>query len=188
MEFRRDRDTGKVFEILDGMMLKDGYLYKRVAIDSLSIWGVTPSEDEILKFQPAENNESVEVEWLTQLYGDRKKKRTIKLDKGSEKGEGSSGSSSVKKFELYDLVCLRLVLEKILPHDSLCCGCFNSSDFLFCSYSRKDFGLIVGIEKEDGYKVYIIYLVPSLYPNLFIFIHESSSHTHIIYSTFLAPL
>lgn len=87
-------------------MLKDGYLYKRVAIDSLSFWGVMPSDEELLKFQPPENKESSEVEWLAQLYGDKKKKRTIKYEKSGEKGEGSSSSSSTKKYELYDLVSL----------------------------------------------------------------------------------
>ncbi|KAL0286332.1 UNVERIFIED_CONTAM: protein RNA-directed DNA methylation 3 [Sesamum angustifolium] len=48
IQFRRDRETNQMFEILDGMMLKDGYLYKKVSIDSLSLWGVMPTEDELL--------------------------------------------------------------------------------------------------------------------------------------------
>lgn len=107
IQYRRDRETGKVFEVLDGLMLKDGYLYKRVSLDSLSFWGVMPTEEELLKFQPPENNESSEVEWLAELYGDKKKKkRTVKYEKGGEKGEGSSSSTSTKKYELYDLVSL----------------------------------------------------------------------------------
>lgn len=102
IQYRRDRDTGKMFEVLDGLMLKDGYLYKRVSIDSLNFWGVVPSEEELLKFKPSENNESDNLEWLTQLYGGPKKKRMIGNGKGGEKGESSSGSGS---FELYSLVC-----------------------------------------------------------------------------------
>ncbi|KAJ4720705.1 Transcription elongation factor Spt5 [Melia azedarach] len=125
IQYRRDRETGKVFENLDGMMLKDGYLYKKVSIDSLSCWGVVPSEEEVLKFQPSESNESADLEWLSQLYGGQKKKRTITVDKGGDKGEGSSGSSLENSFELYELVC----------------------------FGRKDFGLIVSMEKDDHYKI-----------------------------------
>jgi hypothetical protein len=105
IQYRRDRDTNKVFEVLDGQMLKDGYLYKKVSIDSLSCAGVVPSEEELLKFKSSEKNEADDLEWLSQLYGDRKKKRTIRIDKGGGKGEGSSGSSGVNSFELYDLAC-----------------------------------------------------------------------------------
>lgn len=105
IQYRRDRDTNKVFAILDGLMLKDGYLYKKVSIDSLSCWGVKPSEEELLKFKPSENGESDDLEWLSQLYGEKKKKQVIKSDKGVGKGEGASGSGGVNSFELHDLVC-----------------------------------------------------------------------------------
>ncbi|XP_056168939.1 protein RNA-directed DNA methylation 3 isoform X2 [Syzygium oleosum] len=125
MQYRRDRETGKHFEVLDGLMLKDGYLYKRMSLEALSFWSVMPSEEELLKFQPAENNESGDVEWLSQLYGDKKKKRMVECDKGGEKGDGSSSSNSAKKYELYELVSL----------------------------GGKDFGLIVGFDKDDSYKI-----------------------------------
>lgn len=105
MHFRRDRETGKVFEILDGMLLKDGYLYKKVSLDSLNLWGVVPKEEELLKFAPSENDEVNDLEWLTQIYGEPKNKRVIRGDKGGGKGEGSSSSNGVDGFELYDLVC-----------------------------------------------------------------------------------
>ncbi|XP_027365763.1 protein RNA-directed DNA methylation 3 [Abrus precatorius] len=125
IQFRRDRDTGKVFEVLDGLMLKDGYVYKKVSPDSLSLWGVVPTEEELLKFGSSENNESNDLEWLSQLYGDSKKKRVIRADKGGGKGESSSGSGVVNGFELYDLVC----------------------------FGKKDFGVIVGMDKDDTYKI-----------------------------------
>lgn len=86
-------------------MLKDGYLYKKVSIDSLSCWGVTPSEGELQKFATSNNGESVDLEWLSQLYGEQKQKRPRKNDKGGEKGGGSSGSSMANSFDLHDLVC-----------------------------------------------------------------------------------
>ncbi|XP_022765470.1 protein RNA-directed DNA methylation 3 isoform X2 [Durio zibethinus] len=125
IQYRRDRDTGIGYQILDGMMLKDGYLYKKVSIDSLSCWGVIPTEEELLKFSHSDHNESDDLEWLSQLYGEKKRKKTITNDKGGEKGEGSSGFDMENSFELYNLVC----------------------------FGRKDFGLIVGMEKDDRYKI-----------------------------------
>lgn len=87
-------------------MLKDGYLYKKASIDSLSCWDVTPSEEELLKFTSSNTDESVDLEWLSQLYGERKQKRIPpQSDKGGGKGEGSSSCSMLNGFELYDLVC-----------------------------------------------------------------------------------
>lgn len=67
---------------------------------------------ELLKFKPYENNESDDLEWLSQLYGERKKTQIVgnlrsgkSSDKGGGKGEGSSGSGGVNSFELHDLVC-----------------------------------------------------------------------------------
>ncbi|KAJ1436249.1 Transcription elongation factor Spt5, NGN domain [Sesbania bispinosa] len=126
IQFRRDQDTGKVFEVLDGLLLKDGFVYKKVSPDSLSLWGVEPTEEELLKFGSSENNESNDLEWLSQLYGDSKKKRVIGgADKGGGKGEGSSSSGVVNGFELFDLVC----------------------------FGKKDFGLIISMDKEDNYKI-----------------------------------
>lgn len=108
IQYRRDRDSGKLFEVLDGQMLKDGYLYKKISLDSLSCWGVLPSHEEQLKFNLSEKNESNDLEWLSMLYNVRqKKKRILKSDKGSGKGEGAASSSStVNNFELHDLVCI----------------------------------------------------------------------------------
>ncbi|KAK4367078.1 hypothetical protein RND71_014958 [Anisodus tanguticus] len=129
IQCRKDRDTNLIFEILDGKMLKDGYLYKKVGTDSLSYWGVAPTEAELLKFEPSSNDESRDVEWLTQLYGDRKKKRItndFKVGrKGGEKGESSSSSSMENNFEVDDLVF----------------------------FGRNDFGIIIGKEKDDSFKI-----------------------------------
>ncbi|GFZ14691.1 kow domain-containing transcription factor 1 [Actinidia rufa] len=129
IQYRRDRDTGLAFEVLDGHQLKDGYLYKKVSLDSLSFWSVMPSEDELLKFEPAQKDESDCQEWLEQLFGEPIKKPSMNCDKGSGKGEGgkgesSSSSSKASSFEVHDLVL----------------------------FGRKDFGVIVGTEKDDYYK------------------------------------
>ncbi|KAH9617774.1 hypothetical protein KSS87_011811 [Heliosperma pusillum] len=131
MQYRRDRDTGKVFEFLDGLMLKDGFLFKKVSIDSLAFWDVNPTEDELQKFIPPCHDESDNVEWLSQLYGEKKKcdvkiisKGDVKGGKGG-KGEGSSGSNEQSGFEVHDLVL----------------------------FGKRDFGMVIGMEKDEKYKV-----------------------------------
>ncbi|CAA7033948.1 unnamed protein product [Microthlaspi erraticum] len=126
IQSRRDRDTGMTFEHLDGLMLKDGFLYKKVSLDSISSWGTKPSKEEILKFAPVERKESGDTEWISEIYGEEKKKKIRPAGKGVGKGEGSPESDSGSSYELYNLVC----------------------------FSRKDFGLIVGVDdKGDAYKV-----------------------------------
>lgn len=90
-------------------MLKDGYLYKKISIDSLSFWGITPTEDEKLKFEPSKKDESTDVQWLSQLFGEKKKKEKEvesihKSDKGGGKSEGSSSACIEHNFEVHDLV------------------------------------------------------------------------------------
>ncbi|CAH2074187.1 unnamed protein product [Thlaspi arvense] len=134
IQVRRDRDTGMTFEHLDSLMLKDGFLYKKVSVDSLSSWGVVPTKEEMLKFTPAKQKEPGDMEWISEIYGGEKKKKNLLAgsvagkgeESEGEKGEGSSGSTSESSYELYNLVC----------------------------FSRKDFGLIVGVDdKGEGYKV-----------------------------------
>ncbi|GAB4836401.1 hypothetical protein Ancab_001312 [Ancistrocladus abbreviatus] len=125
IQYKRDRDTGKHFEVLDGLMLKDGYLYKKVSIDSLSFWDVNPSEEELHKFTLSNNDESNNTEWLSQLYGEEKKRQKLKTDKGGAKGEASSGSSTEDSLEVHDLVV----------------------------FGKKEFGMVVGLEKDDTYKI-----------------------------------
>ncbi|XP_004308761.1 PREDICTED: transcription elongation factor SPT5-like [Fragaria vesca subsp. vesca] len=130
IQHRKDKDTGLHFLCFDGLLLKDGYLYKKVPLDSLICRGVVPSDEEILKFRPSENNESTDLEWLSQLYGENKKRKSVDIDIGDGKGEGSSkGESSSgcgeNLYGMYDLVC----------------------------FGKKDFGLVLGIEKDDTYKI-----------------------------------
>ncbi|KAL6565404.1 hypothetical protein OROGR_002355 [Orobanche gracilis] len=128
IQSRRDRDTNQMFDILDGMMLKDGYLYKKIFIDSLSFWGIMPTEDELLKFEPSNKEESTDVQWLSQLFGEKeKKKKVVEIvkDKGGGKSEGSTSACMGTNFELHDLVF----------------------------FGRKDFGVVIGSEKDDSVKV-----------------------------------
>lgn len=106
IQYRRDRDTGKVFEILDGMMLKDGYLYKKVPINSLSC-SVLPSEDELLKFEPPKDEDLNDLDWLSQLYGEQEGKVMIRSDKCDGQGEVLSSDSMENGFKVHDMVFFR---------------------------------------------------------------------------------
>ncbi|MQM18242.1 hypothetical protein Taro_051231 [Colocasia esculenta] len=96
IETRHDRQTGELFEILDGMMLKDGYLYKKVSILSLNCFGVQPSSAELMKFEPAKRDEPQLSDYISNLYGGRKRNSSQTLD-GTLEDNGSS-------IKLHDLV------------------------------------------------------------------------------------
>lgn len=147
-----------MFEVLDGMMLKDGYLYKKVSIDSLSFWGVVPTADELLKFEPANKDESTDEQWLTQLFGEKKKKEvkhSMKSGKGGGKSEGSSSADPENNFELHDLVFIGYIsvqyplIIRIQVSTSAPLTCFAMN----CFGSRKDFGVVIGSDKDDTVKV-----------------------------------
>lgn len=105
IQYIRDRDTSQFFEVLDGMKLKDGYLYKKVSISSLMFWGLMPSEEELLKFEPNKKEDSDCQEWLSELYGEQEEKRINKNEIGGSKGEGSSTCT----FEVHDPVLFKYV-------------------------------------------------------------------------------
>ncbi|XP_008794002.2 protein RNA-directed DNA methylation 3 [Phoenix dactylifera] len=75
IEVRRDRQTGEIFEILDGLMLKDGFLYKRVSIGSVICWGVQPSDMELLKFSSVGKDGDEHLNWVSSVYHGRNKMR-----------------------------------------------------------------------------------------------------------------
>ncbi|XP_074357445.1 protein RNA-directed DNA methylation 3-like isoform X2 [Apium graveolens] len=122
---RRDRDTEEVFEILDGMMLKDGYLYKKVSLDSLRCCVVQPSEDDLLKFENSTNEDHGDREWLSELFGEQEKRHEKKDNICSMEGEDSSNMSMVDVSKIHDIVLFR----------------------------EKEFGFIISIENDDSCKV-----------------------------------
>ncbi|KAG9138877.1 hypothetical protein Leryth_007504 [Lithospermum erythrorhizon] len=69
--------------------------------------GAMPTEDELLKFEPSNNNESMDLEFLSDLYGNanKKKKQIMKNDKGGGKGECSSTSNEGKTERPLVLTC-----------------------------------------------------------------------------------
>ena len=91
-------------------MLKDGYLYKKVSLDSLSCCVVQPSEDDLLKFENCTNEDPGDKEWLSELFGEQKKRLMTKSDSFNMEGEDSSSISMEdlsKVSKVQDLVLFR---------------------------------------------------------------------------------
>jgi len=115
---KRDRQTGEVFEVLDGLMFKDGFLYKRVALSSLIYWGIQPTETELLKFSssPLNRASADDLDWVSSIYGPKKRnipaERDIKSPSSSKmkSSKTSKASTSMENFDdndefnLHDLV------------------------------------------------------------------------------------
>ncbi|KAL0903619.1 hypothetical protein M5K25_028011 [Dendrobium thyrsiflorum] len=99
IEVRRDRETGEIFEVLDGLMLKDGYLYKKVSMGSLIHWGVQPTSDELMKFEELDKDEVKDVGWLSSIYKARMKKKLPETShqKNGEKYNQKDGEKSNPK-------------------------------------------------------------------------------------------
>ncbi|KAL0438186.1 UNVERIFIED_CONTAM: putative transcription elongation factor SPT51 [Sesamum latifolium] len=81
VERRRDPATGDYYEKIEGMMFKDGFLYKNVSLKSLSTQNVQPTFDELEKFrQPGETGDG-DMSSLSTLFANRKKGHFMKGDR-----------------------------------------------------------------------------------------------------------
>ncbi|XP_043704580.1 protein RNA-directed DNA methylation 3 [Telopea speciosissima] len=126
IQYRQDRESGFYFEIIDGLMLKDGYLYKRVSIESLCCWDVVPSADELQRFEASKEHQSDDTEWLLGLYGEgRGKFPEMSDNEKTNVSKGTSGTMHGSGFELHDLVF----------------------------FGEKDVGVIIGMEESDRFQI-----------------------------------
>lgn len=76
---RRDAMTGDYFENVEGMLFKDGFLYKTVSLRSISSQNIQPTFDELEKFRTPENGDG-EMAGLSTLFSNRKKGHFMKGD------------------------------------------------------------------------------------------------------------
>uniref|UniRef100_A0A452ZHJ1 Uncharacterized protein n=1 Tax=Aegilops tauschii subsp. strangulata TaxID=200361 RepID=A0A452ZHJ1_AEGTS len=144
IESKRDRQTGDVFEVLDGLMFKDGFLYKRVALSSLIYWGIQPTDTEILKFSssPSIKSSADDMDWVSGIYGHNKKRnvpREPDMKKSASSKDKSSKASNLKG---------STSTENCDDDDDD--AQFNLHDLV--TFGRKDFGVIIAVEK-DGFKI-----------------------------------
>ncbi|KAF0925336.1 hypothetical protein E2562_016028 [Oryza meyeriana var. granulata] len=143
-EMRRDRQTGDVFEVLDGLMFKDGFLYKRVALSSLIYWGIQPTETELLKFSSSPTNTSStdDLDWVSSIYGPNKRNLPKEQDM---KPSSSKASSSKGKCSKASNLKTSTSTEDYDEDDG-----FNLHDLVL--FGRKDFGVVIAFEK-DGLRI-----------------------------------
>lgn len=80
VERRRDPMSGDYFENINGMMFKDGFLYKLVSMKSISAQNIHPTFDELEKFrQPSESGDG-DFAGMSTLFANRKKGHFMKGD------------------------------------------------------------------------------------------------------------
>ncbi|KAF3790490.1 RNA-directed DNA methylation 3 protein [Nymphaea thermarum] len=131
VKLKRNQRTGEVFETIGGLTLKDGFLYKKVRLESLNCWDVRPSDIEHEQFKDSKRVSTKDDLWLSKLYGEKrnnKSKEVNKVDNGKgssslvgekgnnkskevnkvDNGKGSSSlvSDNMREWELFDLVFL----------------------------------------------------------------------------------
>ncbi|XP_043719311.1 putative transcription elongation factor SPT5 homolog 1 [Telopea speciosissima] len=80
VERRRDPVTGDYFENIEGMMFKDGFLYKTVSMKSISSQNIQPTFDELEKFQKPGEDGDGDMSSLSTLFANRKKGHFMKGD------------------------------------------------------------------------------------------------------------
>ncbi|KAL5721386.1 hypothetical protein ACHQM5_005038 [Ranunculus cassubicifolius] len=79
VERRRDPSTGDYYENVGGMMFKDGFLFKTVAMKSISTQNIQPTFDEIEKFRKPEDGDG-DISSFSSLFANRKKGHFMKGD------------------------------------------------------------------------------------------------------------
>ncbi|KAK3043790.1 hypothetical protein RJ639_000489, partial [Escallonia herrerae] len=100
VERRRDQMTGDYFENINGMMFKDGFLYKNVSMKSISAQNIQPSFDELEKFRQPNENGDGDVASLSTLFANRKKGHFMKGDRVIiVKGDLKNLKGTVEKVE-----------------------------------------------------------------------------------------
>ncbi|KAI5680806.1 hypothetical protein M9H77_02033 [Catharanthus roseus] len=127
VEHRRDPNTGDYFENIGGMMFKDGFLYKTVAMKSISTLNIQPTFDELEKFrQPTENGDG-DMASLSTLFSNRKKGHFMKGDRVIVvKGDLKNLKGTVEKVE-EDSVHIK-------PHEEGLMETLEVSDKNLCKY------------------------------------------------------
>lgn len=87
-------------------MLKNGFLYKKVSLGSLSYWEIQPSASEIQKFEMPEGGVDNGVFFSSVRDGGKQRFR-VKDEKMNGTCETSSGSKVADRFKELDLVLIK---------------------------------------------------------------------------------
>ena len=76
VERKRDRDSGEYFEMVDGLMFKDGFLHKTVSLKSIHTQSIQPTFDELEKFKKPGDDMNGESS-LSTLFSNRSEERRV---------------------------------------------------------------------------------------------------------------
>ncbi|KAL8459365.1 hypothetical protein ACS0TY_036742 [Phlomoides rotata] len=102
VERKRDPSTGDYYEKIEGMMFKDGLLYKNVSLRSISTQNVQPTFDELEKFKQPGVVGDGDASSLSTLFASRKKGHFLKGDRVIiVKGDLRNLKGLVEKVEEY---------------------------------------------------------------------------------------
>ncbi|KAJ1688274.1 hypothetical protein LUZ63_019664 [Rhynchospora breviuscula] len=77
---RKRGDSGEYFDFVEGLMFKDGFLYKTVSMKSISVNNIQPTFDELEKFRKPGEDTSGDLASLSTLFANRKKGHFMKGD------------------------------------------------------------------------------------------------------------
>ena len=88
VERRRDPMTGDYFENINGMMFKEGFLYKTVSVKCITTSSIQPSFDELEKFRQPDENGDDDMAGLSTLFANLKKGHFMKGDRVRAVPEG----------------------------------------------------------------------------------------------------
>lgn len=72
--------SGDYFESIDGMLFKNGFLYKKVSTRSITAQNITPTFDELERFKRPSENGEIGFDDLSNLFANRKKGHFMKGD------------------------------------------------------------------------------------------------------------
>uniref|UniRef100_A0ACD5T8S6 Uncharacterized protein n=1 Tax=Avena sativa TaxID=4498 RepID=A0ACD5T8S6_AVESA len=149
IERRRDRQTGDIFEVLDSLMFKDGFLYKRVALSSLIYWGIHPTDTELVKFSssPSTKTSADDMDWVSSVYGHKKRNVPREPDMNTSSDMKTSSSSKGKCSKASNLKGSSSTENYDDDGDA---DEFHLHDLVL--FGRKDFGVVIAVEK-DGFKI-----------------------------------
>ncbi|KAL7154912.1 hypothetical protein ABFS83_03G036100 [Erythranthe nasuta] len=81
VETKRDPSSGDSFYKIEGMMFKDGFLYKNFSLKSLRTQNVKPTFDELEKFRQSGETGDGDMSCLSTLVANRKKGHFMKGDR-----------------------------------------------------------------------------------------------------------
>lgn len=77
---RRNRDSGEYFDVVGGLLFKDGFLNKTFSIKSINTQNIKPSFDELEKFKKPGDDLNEDMASLSTLFANRKKGHFMKGD------------------------------------------------------------------------------------------------------------